>query len=37
MSQAGLPKPDKVFLVSAVKGSGVRDMVEDIKENLGFR
>lgn len=27
VQQAGLPRPDKVFCVSANKGSGVRDMV----------
>ena len=37
MTQAGLPKPDKVMLVSAVKGSGVRELVEEVKASLGFR
>eukprot|EP00199_Chlamydomonas_sp_CCMP681_P000330 CAMPEP_0119116928 /NCGR_PEP_ID=MMETSP1180-20130426/52557_1 /TAXON_ID=3052 ORGANISM="Chlamydomonas cf sp, Strain CCMP681" /NCGR_SAMPLE_ID=MMETSP1180 /ASSEMBLY_ACC=CAM_ASM_000741 /LENGTH=544 /DNA_ID=CAMNT_0007106131 /DNA_START=76 /DNA_END=1710 /DNA_ORIENTATION=+ len=37
MQQAGLPRPDKVFCVSANKGSGVRDMVDTIKTALGFR
>lgn len=32
LKQAGLPVPEKVFMVSAAKGLGVRDMVEDIKE-----
>lgn len=37
MKQAGLPRPDKVFLVSAAKGTGVRELVEDVKAGLGFR
>lgn len=37
MRQAGLPSPDKVFMVSAVKGLGVKDMVQDIRVALGFR
>ena len=37
MSQAGLPRPEKVMLVSAVKGSGVRDLIEEVKAGLGFR
>ena len=28
LKQAGLPPPDKVFLVSAAKGTGVKDMVQ---------
>ena len=37
MKQSGLPRPDKVFMVSATKGSGVRDVVEAVKSGLGFR
>jgi len=37
MNQAGLPRPDKVMLVSAVKGSGVRELIEEVKAGLGFR
>eukprot|EP00798_Chlamydomonas_sp_ICE-L_P007543 gene7543-692_t len=37
LRQAGLPPPEKVFLVSAVKGSGVREMVDNVKTALGFR
>ena len=37
MKQSGLPRPDKVFMVSATKGSGVKDLVEEIKSGLGFR
>ncbi|GFR47130.1 hypothetical protein Agub_g8817, partial [Astrephomene gubernaculifera] len=35
--QAGLPPPDKVFMVSATRGLGVKDMVQDIRHALGFR
>ena len=37
MTQAGLPRPDKVLLVSAVKGTGVRELIEEVKAGLGFR
>ncbi|KXZ56942.1 hypothetical protein GPECTOR_1g85 [Gonium pectorale] len=37
LKQAGLPSPDKVFMVSATKGLGVREMVQDIRKALGFR
>ncbi|KAG2482323.1 hypothetical protein HYH03_018745 [Edaphochlamys debaryana] len=37
LKQAGLPSPDKVFIVSAARGSGVKEMVEDVREALGFR
>ncbi|EFJ44727.1 hypothetical protein VOLCADRAFT_118673 [Volvox carteri f. nagariensis] len=35
LKQAGLPHADKVFMVSAAKGLGVKDM--DIRQALGFR
>ncbi|MEW5317331.1 MAG: hypothetical protein WDW38_008639 [Sanguina aurantia] len=37
LASAGLPKPEAVFMVSAVKMLGIRDMVDDIKSGLGFR
>ncbi|KAG2441115.1 hypothetical protein HXX76_003967 [Chlamydomonas incerta] len=37
LKQAGLPAPDKVFLVSAAKGTGVKDMVQDVRQALGYR
>ena len=37
MTAAGLPRPDKVFVVSAVKGFNVRPMMDDIRAALGFR
>lgn len=37
LKQAGLPKPSRVFMVSAVNGFGVKDMVRTIKEEMGFR
>jgi putative protein kinase ArgK-like GTPase of G3E family len=37
LKQSGLPKPSRVFMVSAVNGFGVKDMVRTIKEEMGFR
>ncbi|GLC33305.1 hypothetical protein PLESTB_000348100 [Pleodorina starrii] len=37
LKQAGLPHAEKVFMVSAAKGLGVKDMVQDIRQALGFR
>lgn len=37
MEQAGLPRPDKVFCVSAAKGLGVRALVEGVRDSLGYR
>lgn len=35
--QAGLPSPAAVYLVSSVKGTGVRDMMTDLQEKVGAR
>lgn len=35
--QAGLPSPAAVYLVSSVKGTGVRDMMTDLQEKVGSR
>ncbi|GIL44395.1 hypothetical protein Vafri_1873 [Volvox africanus] len=37
LKQAGLPHAEKVFMVSAAKGLGVKDMLQDIRQALGFR
>jgi hypothetical protein len=34
---AGLPPADKVFCVSAAKGSGVQALVDGVRDALGFR
>ena len=37
LAAAGLPRPDKVFCVSAPKAVNVRPVAEDIRSALGFR
>jgi hypothetical protein len=37
MKDAGLPRPDKVFMVSSTKGSGIRELVENVKASMGLR
>ena len=37
LRQAGLPKPDRVFMLSSVTGYGVKDMLERLKADMGFR
>jgi len=37
LKQAGLPRPERVFMVSAVKGFGIRPMLDDLRSAMGFR
>uniref|UniRef100_A0A383WDX7 Uncharacterized protein n=1 Tax=Tetradesmus obliquus TaxID=3088 RepID=A0A383WDX7_TETOB len=37
LRQAGLPRPSRVFMVSALNGLGVKDMVRSLKDDMGFR
>lgn len=37
LKQAGLPRPDAVFPVSAATGFGVREMVARLRDAMGFR
>jgi hypothetical protein len=37
LRQAGLPRPESVFTVSAVNGLGVKEMLGKIRDEMGFR
>lgn len=37
LRQAGLPRPSRVFMVSALNGLGVKDMVHTLKDDMSFR
>lgn len=37
LKQAGLPRPERVFCVSATSGRGVADMVSTLRGDMGFR
>jgi hypothetical protein len=37
LRQAGLPRPSRVFMVSALNGLGVKEMVASLKDDMGFR
>jgi hypothetical protein len=37
LRQAGLPRPDAVFAVSALNGYGVREMLARLRDGMGFR
>jgi hypothetical protein len=37
LRQAGLPKPDRVFMLSSVTGYGVKEMLDRLKADMGFR
>jgi len=37
LKQAGLPRPDGVYMVSAANGFGVREMLTSLKQKMGFR
>jgi hypothetical protein len=37
LRQAGLPRPSRVFMVSALNGLGVKEMVRSLKDDMGFR
>lgn len=37
MQQAGLPRPSRVFMVSALNGLGVQDMLTTLRGDMGFR
>ncbi|KAI8473852.1 MAG: hypothetical protein J3K34DRAFT_383481 [Monoraphidium minutum] len=37
LRQAGLPRPDSVFMVSALSGFGVREMLGRLRDEMGFR
>ncbi|KAF6251140.1 hypothetical protein COO60DRAFT_669368 [Scenedesmus sp. NREL 46B-D3] len=37
LRQAGLPRPSRVFMVSALNGLGVKELVRTLKDDMGFR
>jgi len=37
LKQAGLPRPSRVFMVSAINGLGVREMIKTLRTDMGFR
>jgi len=37
LRQAGLPRPEAVFMVSALSGLGVREMLGRVRDDMGFR
>eukprot|EP00878_Enallax_costatus_P040541 GHUV01046847.1.p1 GENE.GHUV01046847.1~~GHUV01046847.1.p1 ORF type:complete len:471 (+),score=122.78 GHUV01046847.1:943-2355(+) len=37
LQQSGLPKPSRVFMVSALNGLGVKEMCKTLKDDMGFR
>lgn len=37
LRQAGLPRPSRLWMVSAATGLGVRDMMRGLREELGYR
>lgn len=37
LRQAGLPRPEKVFMVSAKNGLGIKEMMGTIRDEMGFR
>lgn len=37
LQQSGLPKPRRVFMVSALNGLGVKEMCRTLKDDMGFR
>jgi hypothetical protein len=37
LKQAGLPRPDRVFMVSAINGVGVQEMIKTLRTDMGFR
>jgi hypothetical protein len=37
LRQAGLPQPERVFMVSAANGFGIKEMLEQLKNDMGFR
>lgn len=37
LRQAGLPRPEAVFMVSAVNGFGIKEMLTKMRDDMGFR
>jgi hypothetical protein len=37
LKQGGLPRPEAVFMVSAINGFGVKEMLGRIRDEMGFR
>ncbi|KIY99604.1 hypothetical protein MNEG_8359, partial [Monoraphidium neglectum] len=37
LRQAGLPRPQAVFMTSAVNGFGVKELLGRLRDDMGFR